>query len=260
LVQLDKMLTQLSGILFRVGNLGKTNNAARGSPLVRAREHVLTTQDNMQAITSTFTVKPVTRRLKTAKRGSLQVVAHGGVGGSGGPQYAGKDPAYGSDKAAWKKKLILHDDDQADPDANQRSGARWTPPPPAQESFAAAAPAQSTSSWDTPSSGGGGSGASNAYSWDSGGSGSAAAKPQRVTRASDGVTYDPDQYDPDANQRRGGGGGGGGYSAPAAPAPSYGGSSFGGSTAAKPQRVVRAPDGVTYDPDQYDPDANQRSR
>ena len=157
----------------------------------------------MQAITSTFTVKPVTRRLKTAKRGSLQVVAHGGVGGSGGPQYAGKDPAYGSDKAAWKKKLILHDDDQADPDANQRSGARWTPPPPAQESFAAAAPAQSTSSWDTPSSGG---------------------------------------------------------AAPAAPAPSYGGSSFGGSTAAKPQRVVRAPDGVTYDPDQYDPDANQRSR
>ena len=260
MVQLDKMLTQLSGILFRVGNLGKTNNAARGSPLVRAREHVLTTQDNMQAITSTFTVKPVTRRLKTAKRGSLQVVAHGGVGGSGGPQYAGKDPAHGSDKAAWKKKLVLHDDDQADPDANQRSGARWTPPPPAQESFAAAAPAQSTSSWDTPSSGGGGSGASNAYSWDSGGSGSAAAKPQRVVRAPDGVTYDPDQYDPDANQRRGGGGGGGGYSAPAAPAPSYGGSSFGGSTAAKPQRVVRAPDGVTYDPDQYDPDANQRSR
>ena len=98
---------------------------------MRAREHVRTTQDNMQAITSTFTVKPVTRRLKTAKRGSLQVVAHGGVGGSGGPQYAGKDPAHGSDKAAWKKKLILHDDDQADPDANQRSGCLlYTSPSP----------------------------------------------------------------------------------------------------------------------------------
>ena len=33
------------------------------------------------------------------------------------------------------------------------------------------------------------------------GGGYAAAKPQRVTRGSDGVTYDPDQYDPDANQR-----------------------------------------------------------
>ena len=32
----------------------------------------------MQAITSLFTVKPVTRRPKVAKRGSLQVVAHGG--------------------------------------------------------------------------------------------------------------------------------------------------------------------------------------
>ena len=31
--------------------------------------------------------------------------------------------------------------------------------------------------------------------------GYAAAKPQRVTRGSDGVVYDPDQYDPDANQR-----------------------------------------------------------
>ena len=70
--------------------------------------------------------------------------------------------------------------------------------------------------------------------------------------------YDPDQYDPDANQRHsGGGGGGGGYSAPT---PSYGGSTGGGYAAAKPQRVTRGSDGVVYDPDQYDPDANQRSR
>ena len=54
-----------------------------------------------------------------------------------------------------------------------------------------------------------------------------------------------------------GGGGGGGYSAPK---PSYGGSTGGGYAAAKPQRVTRGSDGVTYDPDQYDPDANQRSR
>ena len=133
----------------------------------------------MQAITSLFTVKPVTRRPKVAKRGSLQVVAHGGVGGSGGPQYPGKDKPYGSDQAPWKKKLILHDDDQADPDANQRG------------------------------------------------------------------------------YMGGGGGGGGGYSAPK---PSYGGSTGGGYAAAKPQRVTRGSDGVVYDPDQYDPDANQRSR
>ena len=55
----------------------------------------------------------------------------------------------------------------------------------------------------------------------------------------------------------GGGGGGGGYSAPK---PSYGGSTGGGYAAAKPQRVTRGSDGVVYDPDQYDPDANQRSR
>jgi hypothetical protein len=72
--------------------------------------------------------------------------------------------------------------------------------------------------------------------------------PQRAS-----VTYDPDQYDPDANQRSGLNSGGGGY---AAPAPSYGGVGGG----AKPSRVVRASDGVVYDPDQYDPDANQRSR
>jgi uncharacterized cupin superfamily protein len=80
--------------------------------------------------------------------------------------------------------------------------------------------------------------------------------PQRAS-----VTYDPDQYDPDANQRSGLNSGGGGYSAPA---PSYGGSSSGHhggvGGGAKPTRVVRASDGVVYDPDQYDPDANQRSR
>ena len=80
--------------------------------------------------------------------------------------------------------------------------------------------------------------------------------PQRAS-----VTYDPDQYDPDANQRSGLNSGGGGY---AAAAPSYGGSSSshhgGVGGGAKPTRVVRASDGVVYDPDQYDPDANQRSR
>jgi hypothetical protein len=50
---------------------------------------------------------------------------------------------------------------------------------------------------------------------------------------------------------------------PARPS-SYGGSSSGHhggvGGGAKPTRVVRASDGVVYDPDQYDPDANQRSR
>ena len=87
MVQLDKMLTQLSGIFISCREFRENEQrGGGGSPLVRAREHVLTTQDNMQAITSTFTVKPVTLRLKTAKRGNLQVVAPGGVGGSGGPQ------------------------------------------------------------------------------------------------------------------------------------------------------------------------------
>ena len=132
---------------------------------------------------------------------------------------------------------IMVDPDQYDPDANTGRGS----------GFVARAAGQQVMS----------SGAAFAPAGVRGGT----ARLDRVVRAPDGVTYDPDQYDPDANQRRGGGGGGGGgYSAPAAPAPSYGGSSFGGSTAAKPQRVVRAPDGVTYDPDQYDPDANQRSR
>ena len=235
---------------------GKRTTTPRWNALVLAHANTFPFPKKMQAITSLFTVKPVTRRPKVAKRGSLQVVAHGGVGGSGGPQYPGKDKPFGSDQAPWKKKLILHDDDQADPDANQRSGQRWTPPPPKQESFAAAAPAQSTSSWDSPSSGSGGS--SNAYSWDSGGSSSSSSAGSAQGRP---THYDPDQYDPDANQRHsgggGGGGGGGGYSAPT---PSYGGSTGGGYAAAKPQRVTRGSDGVVYDPDQYDPDANQRSR
>ena len=74
-----------------------------------------------------------------------------------------------------------------------------------------------------------------------------------------GNMVDPDQYDPDANTGRGSG-----FVARAAgqqvrssgaafaPAGVRGGT-------AKLDRVVRAPDGVTYDPDQYDPDANQRS-
>ena len=244
------LLTQHAGQFW-----GKRTTTPRWIALVLAHANTFPFPKKMQAITSLFTVKPVTRRPKVAKRGSLQVVAHGGVGGSGGTQYPGKDKPYGSDQAPWKKKLILHDDDQADPEANQRSGQRWTPPPPKQESFAAAAPAQSTSSWDSPSSGSGGS--SNAYSWDSGGSSSSSSAGSAKGRP---THYDPDQYDPDANQRGymgGGGGGGGGYSAPK---PSYGGSTGGGYAAAKPQRVTRGSDGVTYDPDQYDPDANQRSR
>ena len=91
----------------------------------------------------------VRRRNTSAKapagrRASLRVVAHGGVGGSGGPQYPGKDKPHGSDQAPWRKKLILDDPDQADPE-NAGRGQRWTPPPtPAP---AAAAPAPSNDSW-----------------------------------------------------------------------------------------------------------------
>ena len=64
----------------------------------------------------------------------------------------------------------------------------------------------------------------------------------------DVVTYDPDQYDPDANTGRGSG-----FSAPSgAPRPTVSaraGSSRGGGG-------VRVVGGVTYDPDQFDPDNN----
>ena len=60
-----------------------------------------------------------------------------------------------------------------------------------------------------------------------------------------------DQYDPDANAGRAAGGGG---VVPAAR------SSGGGGGGGRPTRVTRGDDGVVYDPDQYDPDANQRSR
>ena len=57
----------------------------------------------------------VRRKAPVARRGSFRVVAHGGVGGSGGPQYPGKDKPFGSQEAPWRKKLILDDPDQADP-------------------------------------------------------------------------------------------------------------------------------------------------
>ena len=108
----------------------------------------------MFALTNSL-VAPALKRPKAAKavkRGSLQVVAHGGVGGSGGTQYAGKDKAHGSDQAPWKKKLVTHDPDQADPDANSGRGGGWNPPPPTQESFAAspAAPASPAASIASP--------------------------------------------------------------------------------------------------------------
>ena len=63
------------------------------------------------------------------------------------------------------------------------------------------------------------------------------------------VTYDPDQYDPDANAGRTAGGGG------FVPARSSGGGGGG-----RPTRVTRGDDGVVYDPDQYDPENAGRSR
>jgi len=65
------------------------------------------------------------------------------------------------------------------------------------------------------------------------------------------VTYDPDQYDPDANAGRAAGGGG---VVPAAR------SSGGGGGGGRPTRVTRGDDGVVYDPDQYDPENAGRSR
>jgi hypothetical protein len=85
-------------------------------------------------LTATLNLAPALRpraaKKPAAKRGSLQVVAHGGVGGSGGTQYPGKDKPHGSDQAPWRKKLITYDPDQADPDANSGRGGGWTPPPP----------------------------------------------------------------------------------------------------------------------------------
>lgn len=211
------------------------------------------------------TIAGVKARVKRAptSRATLRVVAHGGVGGSGGPAYAGKDKEFGSDQAPWKKKLILHDDDQADPEANSgRSGGKpWTPPPAAQVSTdsgfggGAAAPAASSGGWDAPaapppppppraaSSGGG------------------------IRRGADGVVYDPDNIDPDQDRSRGQAwtpppahqvatdSGFGGGAPTAAPAASYGGGGGRGAGRA-PARVFRGSDGVIYDPDNYDPDNN----
>ena len=74
------------------------------------------------------------------------------------------------------------------------------------------------------------------------------AKPTRVTRGVDGVVYDPDQFDADANVRSNAVMRPAGFaSAAVTSTPSY------ASVGAKPTKVVRASDGVVYDPDQYDP-------
>jgi hypothetical protein len=75
------------------------------------------------------------------------------------------------------------------------------------------------------------------------------AKPTRVTRGVDGVVYDPDQFDADANVRSNAVMRPAGFASTAAvtSTPSY------ASVGAKPTKVVRASDGVVYDPDQYDP-------
>ena len=65
------------------------------------------------------------------------------------------------------------------------------------------------------------------------------------------VTYDPDQYDPDANAGR---------TLLAAAGSSRPRSSGGGGGGGRPTRVTRGDDGVVYDPDQYDPENAGRSR
>ena len=170
------------------------------------------------------TLRPRATKRRVAKRGSLQVVAHGGVGGSGGTQYPGKDKPHGSDQAPWRKKFNFDDPDQADPDANSgRSSGGWTPPPPAQESFAAAAPSSGGSSWDAPAPSSGGS------SWDAPAPSSGGSSWDAPAPSSGGSSWD----------------------APAAPAASYGGGGGHGS-GGRPDRVI-VREGITYDPDQYDP-------
>ena len=65
--------------------------------------------------------------------------------------------------------------------------------------------------------------------------------------------YDPDQYDADANAGRGSG-----YVAPAGATATMSRPTA-GAAAGRPDKVVYGSDGVVYDPDQYDPDANVRS-
>lgn len=180
---------------------------------------------NNMLLTATLNLAPALRpraaKKPAAKRGSLQVVAHGGVGGSGGTQYPGKDKPHGSDQAPWRKKLITHDPDQADPDANSGRGGGWTPPPPQQESFAAAAPSSGGSSWDAPAPSSGGS------SWDAPAPSSGGSSWDAPAPSSGGSSWDK----------------------PAAPAPSYGG---GGNRGGRSDKVI-VKGGITYDPDQYDP-------
>ncbi len=180
-------------------------------------------------LTATLNLAPALRpraaKRPAAKRGSLQVVAHGGVGGSGGTQYPGKDKPHGSDQAPWRKKLILEDPDQADPDANAGRGGGWTPPPPQQESFAAAAPSSGGSSWDAPAPSSGGS------SWDAPAPSSGGSSWDAPAPSSGGSSWDAP-------------------AAPAAPAPSYGGGGRG--SGGRSDKVI-VKEGITYDPDQYDP-------
>ena len=88
---------------------------------------------NNMLLTATLNLAPALRpragKKPAAKRGSLQVVAHGGVGGSGGTPYAGKDKPFGSDQAPWRKKLITSDPAPGDPVANAGRGGGGTPPP-----------------------------------------------------------------------------------------------------------------------------------
>ena len=168
---------------------------------------------------------PRGRRL-AAKRGSLQVVAHGGgrLRRHAVPRL--KDKPHGSDQAPWRKKLILEDPDQADPDANAGREGGWTSSPRSAKNVLVAAerprPSSGGSSWDgSPPRASGGS------SWDaaspSGGSSWDAPRPfvRRFVR-----------------------------DAPAAPAASYGG---GGRGSGGRSDKVYVKEGITYDPDQYDP-------
>ena len=80
------------------------------------------------------------------RRSSVRVVAHGGVGGSGGTPYAGKDKGFDHPDSPWKKKWKFVDDDQVDPENQGRASRQaYTPPPPTQET-------SGSSSWDTGSS------------------------------------------------------------------------------------------------------------
>ena len=201
----------------------------------------------MFALTNSL-VAPALKRPKAAKavkRGSLQVVAHGGVGGSGGTQYAGKDKAHGSDQAPWKKKLVTHDPDQADPDANSGRGGGWNPPPPTQESFAASPAAPSGGGgWDAPAPSSGGS------SWDAPAPASSGSSWDTPAPSSGGGS----SWDAPAPSS-GGGGGGDPWAnqGAAAPKANVGQSINGGAAGGGQGSGAKRQQGIMFDPDQYDP-------